>query len=274
MFQQVKNKIMRYSLAGIVTGVTMLLLSCQGCQSGQKGPKPDPSIVEAEKPQVDSSRVIEMLDLYRAKRYEDLQGGLAAGPEQVYKISFHGRQMRSLSPKIARFSYLAALDVSYNGLTELPDELSSLHYLQGFYAGGNQLAEFPSQLLLLPLLARLNLSENQIAEIPPEIMKMDQLDYLNLEKNRIVRIPVQLYELDGMTALNLAENGLSDLPEGISQLASLRKLDLSKNQLNTLPRELAIMGNHLEELDIHGNNIPMEEIEWLIEAMPATKIRY
>jgi len=263
----------RYSLAILAALIISSACFFQACQ-GPGNSQGDSSLSRDDKPQVDSSHVIDLQDLYRAKRYEDLQTALADGPEQVYKISFHGRQLGSLSPEIAHFPYLATLDVAYNGLTELPAELAGLHYLQGFYANGNKLTVFPDELLQLPLLARLNLSENQLTEIPKEIGIMDQLEYLNLEKNGIMRIPVQLYELDQMTALNLAENGLSTIPEGISRLSSLKKLDLSLNQLRLIPRELVSMGSHLEELQVHGNQISREDIDWLIESMPATKIRF
>ena len=259
------NIVMRYSIAGIAALSVMLLLSISSCQPKGSG---------AEKPSVDSAKIIELVELYRAKRYEDIQGAIAAGEDQVYKISFNGRNLGSISPEIARFKYLATLDVAYNNLNELPEEIASLHYLQGLYANGNNLTEFPGQILLLPLLSRVNLSENQIASMPPEIMKMDQLTFLAMEKNTLTGIPVQLYELENLVVLNLASNGLSVIPEGISQLSSLKKLDLSHNQLTTVPKEITTIGNHLVDLMVHGNNIPKEEIDWLIEAMPQTRIRF
>jgi internalin A len=255
--------------------VSTLLLFNTGCNStGNKSQRPDKAIMEASKPEVDSTKVIELIDLYRAKRFEDFQTALAAGKENVHKISFHGRKIGTLSEEIAQFSYLATLDVANNDLPDLPGAIAELHYLQGFYANGNNLVDFPEQLLLLPLLARLNLSDNQITRLPPEIKKMDQLDYLALEANQLTSVPVQLYDLKRVTALNLASNGLSDLPDGISGMESLKKLDLSGNQLTDLPEDLTNMSGHLEELSIHNNRIPQDKVEWLIEAMPSTKIRY
>jgi len=137
-----------------------------------------------------------------------------AGIENVIKISYHGRKMGTLSPDIARFTYLATLDVSYNDLADLPEDLSALHYLQGFYARGNKLTVFPEQILLLPLLARLDLSENQITEIPHEIIKMDQLVSLNLEK------------------LDLSNNQLTSLSgEIISLSGNLKELSINGSQI-------------------------------------------
>ena len=252
--------------------IASLLFSCQSSGSGSK--IPDKSIIEAEKPVVDSSKIIEIGELYRAKRYEDLQSGIMDGPENVRKMTFHGQKMGSLSPEIARFTYLATLDVVDNELSTLPAELASLHYLQGFYANSNRLTEFPAQLFLLPLLDRLNLSDNQISSIPPEIMKMDQLSSLNLGRNLITSVPVELYELKNLRALNLEYNGLTRIPVGLNGLESLRKLDLSHNQLTRIPDDILSMREHLEELSLQGNQIPIEEVKQLIEDMPSTKVRY
>jgi hypothetical protein len=269
------NFSMKYSrIAGIIilAGLIVVQSACDATRRG--GSAADKAIMNAEKPVVDSAYVPELLELYRAKRYEDFQTAMADGKENVRKISLYGKKIGTLSNDIGMFPYLATLDVAYNELTELPAAMSELYYLQGLYLNGNQLTEFPAQLYLLPLLARLDLSENQINRIPPEIKKMDQLDFLSFEENQIMNIPVELYELKNLTALSLAANGLSTLPEGISEMTALEKLDISGNQLTELPEDLVSMGSHLTELSIQGNRIPREKIDWLIEAMPSTKIRF
>ena len=256
----------------LAAAIILQALSCSNGNSNLSGP--DKAILEAEKPVVDTSRVPELIELYRAKRYESIQEALAADPDKVIKISFHGKKIGSLSPEIKNFTYLATLDVANNDLASLPPELSDMHYLQSFYANGNRLTEFPGQLFLLPVLVRLDLSANQISILPAEIMKMDQLTSLNLEANLLTSIPVQLYELSHLEVLNLAKNGLSKVPDGISDMKNLRKLDLSNNQLTSLPREVASLSGTLVELSIQGNQIPRDQIDWYIEAMPDTEIRF
>lgn len=268
-----RDKIKRILLISYLPlALAAVLFSCQNSGSGTK--KADTSIINAEKPAVDSSRIIAIGELYRAKRFEDLQSGFDDGPENVFKLSFHGQKMGSLNGDIARFTYLATLDVAGNELSSLPEELASLHYLQGFYANNNRLTRFPEQVYLLPLLERLNLSGNQISILPPEIMKMDQLTSLNLGQNMITSLPVELYELVNLKALNLEYNGLTKIPEDLERLKSLTKLDLSHNQLSTTPRGILSMRGHLLELNLQGNQIPVKDIKQLIVDMPSTKIRY
>jgi len=267
-----KVKLNAFYMPILAAAIMVQAISCSSAGSDRSGP--DKAILEAEKPTVDTSKVPELIELYRAKRYESIQEALAAGPENVLKMSFHGKKIGSLSPEIKRFTYLATLDVANNGLASLPPELSDMHYLQSFYANGNRLTEFPEQLFLLPVLVRLDLSANQISRIPGEIKKMDQLTSLNLENNQLTSIPVHVYELGNLEVLNLAKNGLSKVPEGISHLKNLKRLDLSNNQLALIPRELASLSGTLIELSLQGNQIPRDQIDWLIESMPSTEIRF
>lgn len=252
--------------------VVLMIPSCN--QPGAGWQATESEIMNAAKPAIDSSRVLETLALYRAKRYEGIQEAMKAGVDNVHKLVLHGRKMGILSPAIGSLTNLASLDVAYNELSELPDEISRLYYLQGFYANGNSLVDFPKQILLLPLLAKLDLSENQIREIPVEIVRMDQLTRLSLNKNAFTSVPVQLYELENLKVFELSDNNLSELPAGIANLSNLTKLDLANNQLTSLPKEISTLSETMNELNIQGNPIPPEEIEWLIKAMPKTKIRY
>jgi Leucine-rich repeat (LRR) protein len=81
-------------------------------------------------------------------------------------------------------------------------------------------------------------------------------------------------KLSNLEVLNLARNGLTKVPEGISHLKKLKRLDLSHNQLTTLPREIASLAGSLTNLDFQGNQIPRDQIDWFIEAMPSTDIRF
>ncbi len=93
----------------------------------------------------------------------------------------------------------------------------------------------------LTFLHSLDVSKNKLTLLPGEIMKMDQLTRLSMDKNTLTSIPVQLFNL---------------------------------SKLKNLPKEIITLSESLGEMNIQGNQIPREEIEWLIEAMPATKIRY
>jgi Leucine-rich repeat (LRR) protein len=264
----------RFLLAVFITGL-FLLLSCSCGSSGTESSGRFSALNSSTaKPEIDSSRVPETLELYRAKRYESISEALYAGADQVQKLVLYGRELESLPADIRKLKYLASLDVANNKLNELPQEIADLHYLQGFYANGNMLREYPRQLLLLPILEKVDLSVNKIHEIPPEISLMKQLTRLSINHNFLLEIPVEIYELNALTVLELGSNGLREIPRGISNLNALKKLDLSRNQISTLPREITTLSETLTDLNIQGNQISREEIDWLMEAMPKTNIRF
>jgi Leucine-rich repeat (LRR) protein len=70
----------------------------------------------------------------------------------------------------------------------------------------------------------------------------------------------------------LANCGLSEIQEGISDLSNLTKLDLANNVMQRLPSAITQLTETLAELNIQGNPNPQEEIQWLVEAMPRTRI--
>ncbi len=266
-------KQIREGISKLISGLAMVLLMLACTGSGNNVNLKNVKL-DAEKPSIDSARVLETLELYRAKRYEGIQDALSGGVDQAFKLVLYGRKLDRLSPEIGKLSYLQTLDVAQNELSELPDELSGLHYLQGFYANGNRLTAFPDQLLLLPILGSIDLSENQIVKIPAEIALMDQLTRLSMDDNMLTSIPVQLFELSNLTILELGGNGLTEIPAGIDSLKELKKLDLSNNQLRSVPKGLSNLSLNLKDLYLQGNQIPRDEIDNLIAALPSTKIRF
>lgn len=258
----------------LVWGMSFIFTGCHPPQADRGNGDTTRDVSDIQKPEIDSSKVLNTLELYRAKRFEGIQEVMNAGVENAHKLVLYGRNIERLSPDVGNLTYLASLDVSHNKLTELPEELSNLHYLQGLYATHNRLNTFPEQILLLPVLIKLDLSANQIGTIPSEIRRMDQLTRLTMDQNTLTSIPVELYALKNLNVLELADNGLQSLPEGISGLRTLEKLDLAGNRLTGLPREITTLSGNLKELNIQRNRIPQDEVLWLIEALPGTQIRY
>lgn len=250
------------------------LIGLHSCDNNSDGTNIDRKILKAEKPLPDSAKVLEEFEMFRSKRYEEIDTAIQENPEEVYRMVLWGKSLTQIPEEIGKFVYLHSLDVGYNKLTTLPEALSQLHYLQGLYASSNELTTFPDQILLLPLLYKLDLSENRISEVPREIKKMDQLSRLDMGKNLLTTLPEELYELDNLEVLYLDNNSIAAISSEVSNLRRLKKLDLSGNQLERIPPHIIQLKDSLTDLRIQGNPIPMEEIKALMEAMPGTEIRF
>jgi Leucine-rich repeat (LRR) protein len=81
------------------------------------------------------------------------------------------------------------LDLSFRGLTEIPEAISKLQSLTSLDLGGNQISEIPEAISRLQNLTRLYLSDNIISEIPQELSSLYCLTDCDLSGNLVNTIP-------------------------------------------------------------------------------------
>jgi Leucine-rich repeat (LRR) protein len=230
-----------------------------------------PAAERPGKPAKDKA-LLDMLSLYRARRYESVAAAIAS-PDTVYNLVLYGQKLGKIDPEIAELKYLNSLDMAFNELTEVPPCIKDLEYLQGLYLNGNMITRIPSFVYGYPYLSRFDISENQLTRVSPDIHKLSQLTVLNLRANKLSEFPAEIYQLKQLKSLHLDHNQLTEIPEGISSLTNLSNLRLEHNQLADLPDELGYMVQ-LEELWLQGNPIPLERISYLRAKLPGTRIRY
>lgn len=105
--------------------------------------------------------------------------------------------LRTVPLSLARFANLHVLDISANGLTELPDFLAALP-LTSLIAKNNALTDrsLPKTLLSRTgVLRELNLSGNQLTRFPDQILELRGLKYLYLGGNKIGAIPKDVWKV-------------------------------------------------------------------------------
>ncbi|MCI5162162.1 MAG: hypothetical protein D3917_09110, partial [Candidatus Electrothrix sp. AX5] len=132
------------------------------------------------------------------------------------------------------------LDLSGQGLTNLPPEVFQLTGLTGLYLRSNQLSSLPSELFQLTNLIGLSLSDNQLSSLPSNIAQLTNLTGLSLRSNQLSSLPPELFQLTKLTYLGLSDNRLIFLPTEIIQLPKLEWLGLHRNPLTSPPYELAV----------------------------------
>jgi internalin A len=158
------------------------------------------------------------------------------------------------------------LDLSGQGLTELPPEIGKLTQLKTLILGeydqakqlssGNALTKLPLEISRLQNLQQLSLSANQITTIPDSVSQLQNLQQLSLSANQITTIPDSVSQLQNLQQLNLSANQITTIPDSVSQLQNLQQLNLSANQITTIPDSLEML-YRLEELDLQSNPLPI-----------------
>ncbi|XWS11065.1 hypothetical protein CRYUN_Cryun38cG0051600 [Craigia yunnanensis] len=177
-----------------------------------------------------------------------------------------------------RLSMLKLLDVSFNSIVAIPEEIGSATSLVKFDCSSNHIKELPSSLGKCSGLSDLKASNNLITSLPEDLMNCSKLTKLDVEGNKLTALSENLFASWKMLIeLNASKNLLSGMPENIGCLSRLIRLDLHQNRilsiapsitgccslvefymgnnaLSMLPEEVGAL-SRLGTLDLHSNQL-------------------
>lgn len=151
---------------------------------------------------------------------------------------------------------LTKLDLSFRGITKLPEEIGMLENLTDLNLSNNNLQKLPKELAKISNLRSLNLGYNLFTSLPDVVVHLRQLEILNFEANRIKTIPASLGNLSNLKSLNLFANQISVLPQEFCMLGNLRNLNMALNQLSKLPANFDNLQN-VAELELWLNKFEL-----------------
>ena len=151
------------------------------------------------------------------------------------------------------------LDLSNEGLKEIPESVVHLKDLTELNLNNNQITKIPDSIGQLTNLTELHLNENEITEIPKSIGQLSNLKVLHIYYNQIVAIPESISQLSNLTWISLMRNQITEILDSIARLSNLQHLDLGKNKIQSLPSSIKSCSK-LSKLDLQGNPIPIPNI--------------
>ncbi|PIC41684.1 hypothetical protein B9Z55_009021 [Caenorhabditis nigoni] len=152
------------------------------------------------------------------------------------------------------FSNVSFLDVSFNSLSALPEEIGTLRSLTTLIARNNLLEHLPKGMQLLENMEHLYLSGNRLEYFPPVVLTLRKLKTLHLGGNYIDSCPSNISVLTSLTVLYFGGNRLREIPASIGTLENLENLGLCDNILETIPSTLGDL-HWLETLSLHNNKL-------------------
>ena len=117
----------------------------------------------------------------------------------------------------------------------------------------NQMQSLPDEIGLLKQMATFNCSCNALTKVPPSIGRLRRLKELKLNGNKLSTLPNEISDCRKLSKLYLNENGLKQLPDSIGECACLKILYLQNNALHSLPLTLAKLKDSLEVLNLENN---------------------
>ncbi|NXL72264.1 MFHA1 protein, partial [Leptocoma aspasia] len=186
-------------------------------------------------------------------------GGALAGLRGLRKLSLShnelGAEGPGLPPRLAELGCLEELDLSFNRLRRLPEDLGRLRHLRTLDVDHNLLPSFPAPLLELAALEELDCSGNRhLGALPEGIAALRRLKILWLSGTGLASLPEGLCQLSALESLMLDGNQLQALPAGFGKLQRLKMLNLSSNLLGEFPSAILALPS-LEELYLSRNQL-------------------
>jgi leucine-rich repeat protein SHOC2 len=159
----------------------------------------------------------------------------------------------------ARQDRTTKLDLSRQGLTELPDSIGDLDSLLELDLSNNQLTRLPDSIGNLPRLTVLNLRANCLNELPETIGNLTKLEVLIVHKNPLIKLPRRIGDLTQLNRLRLGGDSsqisnIKLLPESIGNLVNLTYLQIDYSQLVDLPESMTNL-RRLSQLYLIGTQL-------------------
>ncbi|KAL1538231.1 putative disease resistance protein RGA1 [Salvia divinorum] len=143
---------------------------------------------------------------------------------------------------ICRLYFLQSLLLSGCELTEIPREIGNLVHLRQLDLSWNGLEELPESMYSLVELRSLSLRYCSLKEIQKEIGNLVQLRELDLSRNREIKeLPASICSLVELQILNIEETAINCLPEALGELSNLRRLKLCAFKVGSQYNKLGIL---------------------------------
>ncbi|GBG25281.1 Leucine-rich repeat-containing protein 1 [Hondaea fermentalgiana] len=185
---------------------------------------------------------------------------------------------------IGDLSALKYLNLRKNGISKLPDAITTLTNLQSLNVRNNKLTELPANIGSLSNLLELTLISNELATLPETFTNLTALRYMTLSKNPLTSLPESFGELtaltsllfwdnfgmlttlpnsftdlDGLTNLVISNNPDLDVYRHLPALKNLKRLNLAHNGLTSIPAQVQNLTG-LEELRVHGRHNKLTDL--------------
>jgi len=174
----------------------------------------------------------------------------------VVSLSLYGNRITLRSGDEKLLERVEILDLSKNGLKEVPKVLFRLENLRALYLVGNGIRKFPDKKKIFPRLTLLELADNTIESLPDSFAALPSLYMVGLTRNRLKVIPEPILRMKALFSLIIEGNDISSVPEEITELSQLRVLSLSGNRLGQFPMPIMTLGNlrvlSLDECGLKG----------------------
>jgi adenylate cyclase len=172
-------------------------------------------------------------------------------PSSMTGLDLSGNRITGLSERfVASTKMLAAINISRNRITEIPDcfpeELSLTHFM----CDSNSLEALPVSLFKHSRLEHFSCASNGLTSLPA--FRWPALRYLNCSFNKLAALPNCFRASSHFVELHVSFNELTTLPRSLADCRRLSTILAARNRFRQVPR--CLMGvSELKVLSLCGN---------------------
>ena len=151
------------------------------------------------------------------------------------------RGWTSIDTEIWKFiDQLVSLDISFNNISSLPNQIGDLRHLADFNCSCNQIEALPTSVGNLRRLKVLKANGNALTFLPKEIGNCINLQTLHLSENQLEFLPDTLVGCIGLSIVKLQNNHLKQLPPNLAELKdTIEEFDATNNSyLHMIPHDM------------------------------------
>jgi len=169
------------------------------------------------------------------------------------RLELSNQKMRDMHFGSYDLTDVTTVDLSHNGLQEIPVDLGDWFCIRSLNLSYNSIKMVPDFVINFKLIQMLDLSNNSIENIPPSVCSLVCLQILRIKNNRLLALPQAIGQLKNCQELDVSNNRLQCLPNEMSQMSSLYYLNISVNMIESLPDALSSLP--IIRLDAHCNRL-------------------
>lgn len=137
-------------------------------------------------------------------------------------------KLKYIPEEICELIELQALDISNNVIESLPASIGNLRNLTHLTMNGNKLTILPPEIGNLHELLKLQINRNNLYTLPPEIGNLYKLVQLYGYNNNIIKVPYEILKLINLKSLNLSNNFIFYGPD-LNKLPNLTSININNN---------------------------------------------
>jgi Leucine-rich repeat (LRR) protein len=191
--------------------------------------------------------------------------------QKLIELRANDNALQSVPPSIGTLTDLKTLEVSFNQLVMLPDEVGGCRHLVSIRARGNELKTLPVGIAKLWTLEELLLDKNPLVRLPYAVasMPLRQITYdiellqspplavaaqgpeftmhylkllraaetrgkLEIDELKLDLVPIEVCEIGSLTSLSMERNEIRSIPRTIIDLSKLESLRYAQRALHHL----------------------------------------